>query len=295
MGFRVLASPNMTGSLDGYQLHQFSEVAAAGDKLTVAQIAAHDRQRELGAEGERQLIRLFKMAYPAGGVIADAGGGTGLTTPLLAAAGLRSVLLDISASMLAAASWPVPRIRTDLCRLPLCPRSVDGIYAGYVIQNIPDWRQAMAEIARVIKPDGAVLAALGNPPADDVSSAVTRYYLEALSDAHGKRVGVVAESTGLRTIDDAVAAMRVLGLELGGVHEIHGQQTRSIRDIIELRSRNPFLTQAAAPAVKAALERTLAWAARQYRDIDSPRTIPVLRVLHEFRHVRMAPEPAASR
>jgi SAM-dependent methyltransferase len=264
---------------------RFSAGAAPGEELTVAQIAAHDRQRELGADGDRQLTRLFGSVYPAGGLIADAGGGTGLATPLLSAAGLRVVLVDISASMLAAASWPVPRIRADLCALPLPRRCVDGIHAAYVIQNIPAWRQAVAEIARVVKPGGAVLVALGNPPADDVSSRVTRRYLEALSDAGAHRVGVAAESTGLRAIDDAVAAMRSLGLELTGVHEIHGQQTRSVRDLIELRARNPFLAQAPAATLNSARAQTLAWAASQYGDLDSPRTIRVLRVLHEFRYI----------
>jgi SAM-dependent methyltransferase len=258
--------------------------AAPDRALTAAQIAAHDRQRELGADGERQLIRLFGSVYPAGGLIADAGGGSGLAAPQFAASGLRVVLLDISASMLAAASWPVPRIRADLCRLPLPRCCVDGIYAAYVIQNIPHWRQALAEIARVVKPDGAVLVALGNPPADEVSSSVLRRYLDALIDAGAHRVGVVAESTGLRTADHVVAAMHDLGLELAGVHGINGLQKRSIRDLIELRSRNPFLAQAPEEIVNTARAHTLAWAANQYGDLDSPRRIPVRRVLHEFRH-----------
>jgi SAM-dependent methyltransferase len=218
-----------------------------------------------------------------------------VATPLLAAAGLRVVLLDISASMLAAAiSRPVQRVRADLRRLPLPRRCVDGIYAAYVVQNIPDWRLALAEIARVVKPEGAVLLALGNPPADEVSSHVSRHYLEALRDAGAHRVGVPAESTGLRTPDGAVAVLRGLGLELTGVHEINGQQTRSIRDLIEIRSRNPFLAQAPEEIVTAARDRTLAWVASQYGDIDSPRIIPVRRALHEFRHVWVTPDEAAS-
>lgn len=258
--------------------------AAPGGELTTAQIAAHDWQRELGSDGERQLIRLFGSVYPAGGLVADAGGGTGLATPLLAAAGLRVMLLDISASMLAAASWPAPRVQADLCRLPLPRCSVDGIYAAYVVQNIPDWLQALAEIARVVKPDGVALIALGNPPADEVSSRVSRRYLEALRDAGADQVGVVAESSGLRTTGDVVAAMRGLGLELAGVHEISGRQTRSIRDLIELRSRNPFLARAPEEIVNAARDRTLAWAAGQYGDLECLRRITVRRVLHEFRH-----------
>jgi hypothetical protein len=73
------------------------------------------------------------------------------------------------------------------------------------MQNIPDWRQALAEIARVVKRDGAVLVALGNPPADEVSSGVSRHYLKALRDAGAHRIGVAAESTGRRTTGGAVA------------------------------------------------------------------------------------------
>jgi SAM-dependent methyltransferase len=185
--------------------------------------------------------------------------------------------------MLAAASWAVPRVRADLCALPMPRRCVDGVHAAYVIQNIPDWRQAVAEIARVVKPGGSVLVALGNAPADEVSSSVTRRYLEALSTAGAHRVGVAAESTGLHSVDDAVAVMGRLGLELTGVHEIHGQQTRSIRDLIELRACNPFLAQAPAATVSSARAQTLAWAAGQYGNLDTPRAIRMLRVLHEFR------------
>jgi hypothetical protein len=63
-----------------------------------------------------------------------------------------------------------------------------------------------------------------------------------------------------------------------------------------LRFRNHWRrNHAAAAAGNTALERTLAWAASQYRDLDNLRTIPVLRVLHEVRHVRMTLEPASSR
>jgi SAM-dependent methyltransferase len=101
--------------------------AAPGEQLTLAQIAAHDRQRELGSDGDRQLSRLFGVVYPAGGLIADAGGGTGLATPLLCAAGLRVVLVDISASMLAAASWPFRVSGPTYARCP-CRGAASMVY-----------------------------------------------------------------------------------------------------------------------------------------------------------------------
>jgi len=146
-----------------------ADPGAASNYLSAAQIALHDRQRELGPAGEAQLIEVLGRVFPAGGIVADVGGGTGVAAPFLAAAGLRSVLLDISWSMLAAGTRGlVPRIQGDVCRLPLSSRSVDGVYAAYVVQNVPSWRDALAEIGRILKPDGMALIAFGGPPADEV-------------------------------------------------------------------------------------------------------------------------------
>jgi SAM-dependent methyltransferase len=259
-------------------------VPGRGDQLSEEQIAAHDRQRELGADGERQLIKLFSSVFPARGVVADVGGGTGVAAPLLAAAGLRGVLLDISSSMLAAAaSRGVPRVQADLCDAPFAARSVDGVYAAYVIQNIPAWRLALAEVARVIKPDGAVLIALGGPPVDDLSCELSLHYFRALRECGADRVGVAAESSGLRDPDDVIAALDSQGLDLAATHHVDGQQRRSIRDLVNERAANPFAVRAPGHVVIAARDHTLAWARSQFGDPDIPRTFRVRHTLHDFR------------
>jgi hypothetical protein len=42
-------------------------VPGHADHLSAGQIAAHDRQRELGADAERQLIKLLGSVFPPGG------------------------------------------------------------------------------------------------------------------------------------------------------------------------------------------------------------------------------------
>ena len=82
------------------------------------------------------------------------------------------------------------------------------------------------------------------PPVDDVSSELSRYYFQTLKDVGVVRAGVAAEPAGLRSADDAVAAMRAAGLELTGTPHVDGEQTRSIRETVELFSRNPFVALA---------------------------------------------------
>jgi SAM-dependent methyltransferase len=259
-------------------------VPGHADHLSAGQIAAHDRQRELGADAERQLIKLLGSVFPPGSVVADVGGGTGVAAPLLAAAGLRGVLLDISSSMLAvAASRGVPCVQADLCGAPIATRSVDGIYAAYVIQNIPAWRRALAELARVVKPDGVVLIALGGPPVDDLSCELSLRYFEALRERGADRVGVAAEASGLRDADDVITVLHDHGLDLAAIHHVDGQQRRSIRDIVDQRAANPFAVRAPGHVVEAARDQTLAWAASRFGDPDLARTFRVRHTLHDFR------------
>jgi SAM-dependent methyltransferase len=131
----------------------------------------------------------------------------------------------------------VPRIQGDVCRLPISSESVDGVYAAYVVQNVPAWRDALAEIGRILKPDRVALIAFGGPPADEVSSQLARHYFRVLGEIGAERVGVAAESTGLRSLTDVLTATTGVGLSLTGVHYIAGQQTRSRRG--NLLGRSP--------------------------------------------------------
>lgn len=109
------------------------------------------------------MVNMAGEAIPAGGVVCDVATGTGdlafalaLARPDLAIAGL-----DVSVEMLSRAA--VRRERTpskvavaagDLCALPVPDSSIDGVTAGYALRNTPDWRDALKELARVIRGGG---------------------------------------------------------------------------------------------------------------------------------------------
>lgn len=55
---------------------------------------------------------------------------------------------------------PRPGVQADIQRLPLRDESVDGIFNLHVLEHIPDDRQGVREMHRVLKPDGqAVIVA----------------------------------------------------------------------------------------------------------------------------------------
>ena len=95
----------------------------------------------------------------AGRRVLDVGAGTGLASAALRVAGARPVAVDRSPAMLAwdAAARP-PGVAGALETLPLRDGAVDDAVAAFVLNHVDDPTAALAEIARVVRPGGAVLA-----------------------------------------------------------------------------------------------------------------------------------------
>lgn len=97
----------------------------------------------------------------AGRTVLDAGAGTGVASAALTAHHARAVAMDLSAGMLAwnAATRP-PCVVADIRALPLAAGSVDDAVAAFVLNHLTDPAIGLAELARVTRPGGAVLAAV---------------------------------------------------------------------------------------------------------------------------------------
>jgi SAM-dependent methyltransferase len=116
----------------------------------------------------------------AGRTALDAGAGTGAASSALTARHARALALDLSAGMLAwnATARP-PSAVADIRALPLADDSVDDTVAAFVLNHLTDPVPALAELARVTRPGGAVLAAVfGN---DSRSQARDRIDATALA------------------------------------------------------------------------------------------------------------------
>ena len=111
---------------------------------------------ELNTLVERRWI----ASHLEGNRILDAGAGTGRLSAYLAGKGLNVVALDSSQPMLDTLRRKAPAVcavRSDLYRLPLEKNSFDSAVCLHVLFHLTDWPEALAELARVVKPGGAVI------------------------------------------------------------------------------------------------------------------------------------------
>ena len=116
----------------------------------------------------------------AGALAVDAGAGTGVATQELTRRRARMIVaVDLSAGMLrrvADARTPsVAAVVGDVNALPLDRNCADLTVAAFVLNHVADPTATLAELARVTKPDGGVLASVfGAAPPHPSKDAIDR-------------------------------------------------------------------------------------------------------------------------
>ena len=91
----------------------------------------------------------------------DVGGGTGNYAAALRAEGWDPVVVDLNAPMLArAAAKGLATVQADAGALPFADRTTDAVMFVSMLHHVPDWRAALAEGRRVLRPGGR-LALMG--------------------------------------------------------------------------------------------------------------------------------------
>ena len=100
-----------------------------------------------------------------GARVLDVAAGTGLITRLLEAHGHQVVSLDVSAEMLdVARRRGATAVLATAERLPIADASFDALTFGYLLRYVPEPLDAMRELARVLRPGGAIgMVEFGRP------------------------------------------------------------------------------------------------------------------------------------
>ncbi len=176
-----------------------------------------------------------------GRLVVDAGSGTGVTTEALTSRGARAVAADLSADML---SWnAAPSAVADIRALPFADRTFDDAVAAFVLNHLVDPAAGFAELIRVVRPGGALLATVygvtsRSPARDQVDQAaqdegfvVPDWYLEVKATAvpllgSADSMTAAATAAGLvdvdvdeRTVDVGVhEAEQLVDYRLGQAH-----------------------------------------------------------------------------
>jgi SAM-dependent methyltransferase len=172
----------------------------------------YDRTRAISDETMGRTISLLTSELRDRGRVLEVGVGTGLLALRLHQAGIVVSGLDLSAPMLAklvekaGGAPPFPLVLADATTMPFADGAFGGAYLRWVLHLIPDWRAALAEMARVVRPGGVLVVSLG--AFDQVGRAVRARFSEI--------TGLSTDPVGLMwgNHDALDAELEALGLRL---------------------------------------------------------------------------------
>jgi SAM-dependent methyltransferase len=142
----------------------------------------YDRTRAISDEAMGRTISLLVSELRDRGRVLEVGVGTGLLALRLHEAGIPVSGLDLSAPMLAklvekaGGAPPLPLVIGDATAMPFADQAFGAAYLRWVLHLIPEWRAALAEMARVVRPGGVLLVSLG--AFDEVGRAIRARFSE---------------------------------------------------------------------------------------------------------------------
>ena len=128
-----------------------------------------------------------------GGSLLEIGIGTGRIALPLLALGYHILGVDISSAMVARLrekydalraeqperQWGTLRVEiADMTALPFADETFDGAVGVHVLHLVPDWRRALDEVLRVVRPGGAFLLGQDQRLADDLQWRMQSEWME---------------------------------------------------------------------------------------------------------------------
>jgi ubiquinone/menaquinone biosynthesis C-methylase UbiE len=174
--------------------------------------------------------------YGKGKDVLECGCGTGLILERIAEFAKRAAGIDLSPGMLELAKARGLDVREgSVTELPFEDATFDVTCSFKVLAHVPDIGKALAEMARVTRPGGVILAEFYNPwsfrglakrigPAGKISHKTTESAVYTRFDAPGTLPKILPPGTrlesarGIRIVTPAAVAMRVPGLR-GMLHK----------------------------------------------------------------------------
>jgi SAM-dependent methyltransferase len=156
------------------------------------------------AEAARDLYGRLRSLLP--GVVLDVGCGVGSIATEL---GGPLILLD-AVDLRGPSVRGLPFVLGDACALPFASASVGGVHLARVLHHVSDWRSALSEARRVVRPGGAVAVTLGGrmfasalaPLRDAVFDEGQRLGIAGAHHAHGP--------SGYEDVDSVLGAGEVV-------------------------------------------------------------------------------------
>lgn len=154
--------------------------------------AKYDRTNTILSFGQDRLWRKAaarRLNLQPGEKVLDLAAGTAVSTEELAKSGAWVVACDFSLGMLRAGRHrQVPKVAGDGMHLPFKDNTFDAVTISFGLRNIQDFRQGLAELARVTKPGGRLLITEFSTPVVPIFATVYKEYLMRALPAVAKKV-----------------------------------------------------------------------------------------------------------
>ena len=231
----------------------------------------YDATRRLSPEAERATLDVLTAELRPRGRCLEIGVGTGRIAIPVSRAGIDLVGLDLSEPMLrrlvhnAGGRRPFPLVRGDATALPFRDAAVGGALVAHVLHLIPHWSSALAELVRVVRPGGSVVAVVGQIP----------HELRLVMDRLVREAGIDRPFPGLdHDIKRLDAAMARLGAERRDLGIVVDRTETSFDRFIRRAEEGvwSWTWRADEAALRAAAARLRPWAAERFGHLDVPRT-----------------------
>jgi ubiquinone/menaquinone biosynthesis C-methylase UbiE len=229
-----------------------------------------------------RLLDALHNVMPAGETCLEVGVGTGRIALPLVKEGVHVVGVDISAEMLRKlvaarqGGWPQLAI-ADATRLPFADATFGSAIASHVLHLIPRWRSAVAEMVRVVRPGGVLVASRGSHLAEGWRDQVSRRFFHEAGDPPWP--------PGLDRIEELDLEMLALGAGVEPFPDLMSQQTSSIEEMISALEDGVW---AACWSLDEATRRRAAaatrqWARSSFGDLGAGRIAPTGSVWRAYR------------
>jgi SAM-dependent methyltransferase len=231
----------------------------------------YDASRKLDRAVLDRIIDLLAREMHGRAPALEVGVGTGMIALPLAKRGIRLVGLDLSAAMMAklvdkaGGRAPLALVRGDTTRLPFRDAAFGAAYARHVLHLIGNWRGAVGELCRVVRPGGVVLISPGR---------FTRDFGGELSHVIRREAGAGAADPGLdlrANPDDLDEAFATAGARGRDLPEIAFPNDESVRGYLEEVGRRSYSWTWRVPEdrLRRALDLATRWALDRYGSLDA--------------------------
>jgi ubiquinone/menaquinone biosynthesis C-methylase UbiE len=230
----------------------------------------YDRTRGLSDRTTERIVQMLIDELRGHEPCLEIGVGTGRMSLPLHGAGIRVMGADLSEGMMRrlverAGGRPFPLARADATVLPFRPDAFGAGMACHVLHLIPDWRSALDQLIRTIRPGGLLLVDVGGSRNRSLAQRIERRFFH--------EAGTKARHPGVDGPVEVDRFLASLGARLRLLPSVRETRTLTIDESIRRLEQGLFSnTWPIEPVVRRrAANATRRWAGERFGNLDRPR------------------------